>query len=379
MIKTWKRILFLLVLFCILPMKVWAAQQETVIAETFLREKPQDTAKILMCVEEGAVIDVLSQDGDWTRVSVDGREGYVRTDVLKILDSFGKEKSDGEESQIIDEKFDEEIIEVKDNTPIDIQNRAKIDYSVLGKDVEFDYYDRTLDEYVEEQLKNGRVTRYSDAVGDWVPLDYNNEEDRAYVKYYMDPKNFIDDPIRRLMFMKLNYQDVSVDALNSMLINKGVLTGKGSVFKQAAQNANIHPIYLVAHALLETGNGNSKLATGKMIANGHKTYNIFGIGAYDSNPNFYGAAYAYEKGWFSVDDAILGGASFVSKGYINHPTYKQNTLYSMKWRLEGPDTWHQYATDARWAHSQSLTIYNDLKKVPPMNLQYRVPVFREAK
>ena len=89
MIKTWKRILFLLVLFCILPMKVWAAQQETVIAETFLREKPQDTAKILMCVEEGAVIDVLSQDGDWTRVSVDGREGYVRTDVLKILDSFG--------------------------------------------------------------------------------------------------------------------------------------------------------------------------------------------------------------------------------------------------------------------------------------------------
>ena len=56
------------------------------------------------------------------------------TDVLKILDSFGKEKSDGEESQIIDEKFDEEIIEVKYNTPIDIQNRAKINYSVLGKD-----------------------------------------------------------------------------------------------------------------------------------------------------------------------------------------------------------------------------------------------------
>lgn len=386
MIKKWKGWILIIVLICMLPITALAAQQEMVIGETYLRQEPKDGSKILTKVEEGMIVEVLSDHGDWIKVKLDNQEGYIRKSILKSLSSeeknFVSEEdivSDEEAVEKTAEEEEKEIIEVKNNAPIDIQNRAKVDYSALGADVEFDYYDRTLDEYVADQLIQGRVTRYSDVVGDWVPLDYNNEEDRAYVKYYMDPKNFIDDPVRRLMFMKLNYQDVSVDALDSMLINKGVLTGKGSVFKQAAQNANIHPVYLIAHALLETGNGSSKLATGKMIANGQKTYNVFGIGAYDSNPNFYGAAYAYKKGWFSVDDAILGGASFVSKGYINHSTYKQNTLYSMKWRLEGPDTWHQYATDARWAHSQSLTIYNDLKKVPPMNLQYKVPVFREAK
>ena len=82
-------------------------------------------------------------------------------------------------------------------------------------------------------------------------------------------------------------------------------------------------MYLVSHALLETGNGTSDLATGISV-NGKTVYNMFGIHAYDSDANYYGSQYAYNQGWFSVDEAIKGGAEFISGLYINNPNYWEN-------------------------------------------------------
>ena len=397
-------ITLLLVGLMLFPIIAEASDTYYSVTETVLREEASDTARKTVVIEEGQPLELLEKNGDWLKVSVNGKVGYIRSSLLFSEEDFIKstvfiaEKDDNDnqelsqrtvkqevpteekEEEYLEISSEDEILRVMPTSPLDsIQGDDKIDYEHrLGtRNYELEYLNGTLDYYVREQLINGRVTRYDSSVGDWVPLSYDNPEHRSYVKYYMDPKNFIDDPIRRLMFMKLSYQDVSAEDLNSMLVNKGVLTGKGEVFREAAKNANIHPVYLVAHALLETGNGTSKLATGKMLANDKPTYNIFGVGAYDSNPNFYGAAHAYNKGWFTVDDAILGGASFVSGSYINHPVYNQDTLYSMRYRFYEPDKWHQYATDARWAHSQSLTIYNDLKKVPPMDIHFKIPVFME--
>ena len=66
------------------------------------------------------------------------------------------------------------------------------------------------------------------------------------------------------------------------------------MFLAAAKKYDINPAYLVSHALLETGNGSSSLAKGYRTVNGKKAYNVFGICAYDSDPNYYGSKYAYE-------------------------------------------------------------------------------------
>lgn len=76
---------------------------------------------------------------------------------------------------------------------------------------------------------------------------------------------------------------------------------------QQQKTYHINEIYLISHALLETGNGSSILANGTMF-NGKKVYNMYGIGAYDSNPNYLGAKYAYEQQWFTPEAAIIGGA-----------------------------------------------------------------------
>ena len=82
-------------------------------------------------------------------------------------------------------------------------------------------------------------------------------------------------------FLKLSQTaGLNASELNQkVLVNKGILTGKGQAFITAAGKYSINEVYLISHALLETGNGTSELANGIMY-NGKKVYNMYGIGAY---------------------------------------------------------------------------------------------------
>ena len=62
-------------------------------------------------------------------------------------------------------------------------------------------------------------------------------------------------------------QLLSVDRLNRLLKGKGMLENQGQAFANAAKLTGVNEIYLIAHALLETGNGQSKLAKGANLVN----------------------------------------------------------------------------------------------------------------
>ncbi|HDJ2905332.1 TPA: glucosaminidase domain-containing protein [Staphylococcus aureus] len=149
------------------------------------------------------------------------------------------------------------------------------------------------------------------------------------------------------------YQGVSVSSLNKILKRKGTLDGQGKAFAEACKKNNINEIYLIAHAFLESGYGTSNFASGRYGA-----YNYFGIGAYDNNPN-YAMTFAKNKGWTSPAKAIMGGASFVRKDYINKG---QNTLYRIRWNPKNPAT-HQYATAIEWCQHQASTIAKLYKQI----------------
>lgn len=191
--------------------------------------------------------------------------------------------------------------------------------------------------------------------------DMTNEASKNQLKYYLDPNNFMDD-YGKYQFLKLSYTDgIGTDDLNNILKGKGVLEGKGQVFLDAAKASNINVAYLVSHAILETGNGNSLLANGGLkdsdgnYVNGQPVYNFFGIGAIDEDANYYGTKSAYDNGWFTPEAAIIGGAQWISSKYINNTNGKQDTLYKMRWNPDNPGT-HQYATDIAWSYKQIPTI-----------------------
>ena len=155
----------------------------------------------------------------------------------------------------------------------------------------------------------------------------------------------------KMRYQMLNlgkYQGIPVSKLNKILRGKGTLSGQGQAFADGCKKYNINEIYLIAHAFLESGYGTSNFASGRA-----GVYNYFGIGAYDWNPDN-AIPYARSRGWTTPAKAIIGGAKFVRRGYINNG---QQTLYRMRWNPQSPGN-HQYATDINWCKHQANTIYN---------------------
>ncbi|RIN35680.1 GW dipeptide domain-containing protein [Staphylococcus succinus] len=220
------------------------------------------------------------------------------------------------------------------------------------------YYESglTLDEAAALQKGLPTKPQIQHTPGKWE--DANATE----IKNAMDSNKLANDPTQKYQFLRLDKsQNISADDLNKLLVGKGILEGQGEAFSEAAKTNNINEVYLISHALLETGNGTSTLANGGDVINDEvvtdkqtKYYNMFGIGAVDRDPIKQGFITAKNNGWDSVKKAIIGGAGFIADSYINKG---QNTLYKMRWNPENPGV-HQYATDVAWASHNATRIKN---------------------
>lgn len=215
------------------------------------------------------------------------------------------------------------------------------------------------------------------------------------IRLYVNPANVAKASKEFYQFLDLSKSaGTTSKTLNRVLVSKGTLTGKGQSFIQASKKYDVNEIYLLSHALLETGHGTSLLAKGVPVdqhgnslinakgARIHPTrpiaktvYNMYGIRATDSNPLGHGAKFAFEQKWFTPEAAIIGGAYWIGESYINHPTYQQNTLYKMRFNPNAPGS-HQYATDIGWASKQTASIYNIYQKLNQYSLHFDVPTFQ---
>ncbi|SFK81150.1 N-acetylglucosaminidase [Salinicoccus halodurans] len=174
-------------------------------------------------------------------------------------------------------------------------------------------------------------------------------------------------------------QNIASSTLNNRLLSgKGTLSNQGSAFLNAANTQGINEVYLISHAIHETGNGTSTLAqgvrldsNGNISSNGKKYYNMYGIGAYDYNPVLAGARYAQQMGWDTPAKAIVGGARFISQSYFNRG---QTTLYSMRWNPLNPGT-YQYATDVNWAYATARNLQNYYNQLDIKGRYYTKHIF----
>lgn len=228
--------------------------------------------------------------------------------------------------------------------------------------------------------------------GSWLKLNYNpsswRNAKREDVLKYLNPST--QDDFQHLVLAEST--GISAYELNKVLIGKGVLSGKGQAFVQAGTTHGVNEVYLVSHALLETGNGTSPLAKGVEVGLNSKgnpvlvtssnrgslinirtVYNMYGIGAYDTCPLDCGAIEAYNRGWFSIETAIIGGASFVSDSYFARG---QNTLYKMRWNPDNPGS-YQYATDIGWAAKQIGRIKELYNQLDNVFLIFEIPVYKK--
>ncbi|SDQ14377.1 SH3 domain-containing protein [Virgibacillus salinus] len=224
-------------------------------------------------------------------------------------------------------------------------------------------YDSDFYEVVDTQMKRAPQVWRSGGF-----VDASEEQ----VAYYVNSSNFHKDDNSFFQFLDLS-EPAGVDAKEidqNILNNKGTLSGQAQAFIDGANEYNTNEIYLMAHAIHETGNGTSELAQG-VTYNGETVYNMYGIGAYDDCAVECGAEHAFEQGWFTPEEAIIGGAAFIGRNYINDG---QNTLYKMRWNPDKPGD-HQYATDVAWAVSQTSNISNLYNLIENYVLVFDIPKY----
>ena len=316
-----------------------------------------DYALTSMIYPESALSKSLSwSSSDANVISVDGSgrlhanaEGYA---VITVKSDNGPEDSFTLAAVTVGEGEVFEYVPTGEPVERRIEN--------LAMPVYYQSYNASYDSALRTQLKSSPVVFSTNA----------RAASQSEVERYLNPANSAKG-FEKYQFLDLSMvSDVSARMLDVYLSDKGILKGKGEVFRAAAEESRVNAAYLAIHACLESGGGTSELARG-IEYNGTKVYNLFGIGAYDSDPIKGGARYAYEKGWTSIDAAIKGGADWISRSYINSG---QNTLYKMRWNPAKPGQ-NQYATDVGWASKQARTLQTFMEVFPISSLVFEVPVY----
>lgn len=210
---------------------------------------------------------------------------------------------------------------------------------------------------------------------------------KEVVSYYMDPRNFLDERFI-FMFEKLSFDESyqTVEAINAILNGKDIKE-KSSVIYDAGKMYNANAIYLASRIKQETGGnytGNS--LKGSTITYNEKTYypvyNPYNIGANTGvNDGLVWAVSgtSFLRPWLSLDNAIKGGADFITYYYISKG---QDTSYFQKFNVSSYSSYaaysHQYMTNIRGAANESSITYEGYKEMDLLNnvnYKFVIPVY----
>lgn len=222
------------------------------------------------------------------------------------------------------------------------------------------------------------------------------------VKYYMDPRNFMDEN-SIFQFESLEYQsDVQnltgvENVLNNTPMYKTTYTyvddngttqsaTYAQTFIEAAKSSGVSPYHLAARVKQEVVTGPTSMSSSVSgtVSGYEGIYNFYNIGA--NNSTVAGGAVAnglswasqtdntYLRPWNNIYKAIIGGAQYIGSNYIN---VGQNTLYLQKFNVTSTDTYsHQYMANIEAPNSEgtkTAEAYGDQKA--DMKLVFSIPVY----
>ena len=340
-----------------------------------VRKGPSTSYESIGKIDKGTSVEVISESDGWSKINYKNTTAYVATRYLDKISS------------------NEQVPPVVGGESTENVSGATIYYKALNY---------TLQNHVDAQYKkaleggnviSSSISRMSEELTTSMP------QSRAFVtaskadlEYYLNPKNFTNSDKGMMQFLRLDtYKGgITESELNSYLNSLPKVNGKNTVFYNqgkafinAAQKYDIDLVYLVSHAMWETGYGKSVLAQGQTITS-YKgkpldkpvtVYNFFGIGAIDKSANVSGAEASYSNGWTSIEKTIEGSAKWISANYIKSSKYNQNTIYKMKFNYDY--IWHQYATDVNWSNGISGIMNNIISMYDTAsNLEFEVPDYK---
>ncbi len=201
------------------------------------------------------------------------------------------------------------------------------------------------------------------------------------IRHQMDPRNILNED-NTFQFLELKYTEGAQTAEGIKSLTEGSFLEGDSIAQaliQAGENANVDAYFITSRLIQEQGRSGTVLSTGYEY-NGVTVYNPFNINATGNSSEEIlenAAKYAYEQGWDSLEEALIGGVHFVRTGYID---IGQNTLYLQKFDVVNQDKelyTHQYMQNLLAPKSEASnmkTIYEASGTVDA-NLNFIIPLY----
>lgn len=229
--------------------------------------------------------------------------------------------------------------------------------------------------------KSTEKDAYNASTGKWKVFDGSTwvAASQKAVAYYMDPRNYLND--RSIyMFELLEYQSqyqtkagVNTILSNTPFYNKkfsytDINTGAAkkmyyvTAFMEAAKISKASPYHLASRVKQEvvTSATTTSTAVTGTVSSYPGIYNFYNIGATSSStPVLNGLKWAsdkkagtYLRPWTDPYRSIVGGAQYISSGYI---AKGQNTCYLEKFNVTSYKRYsHQYMTNVEAAYEESI-------------------------
>ena len=209
----------------------------------------------------------------------------------------------------------------------------------------------------------------------------------AAIKYYMDPRNFLDET-RVFMFEQLTYnpsyhtQAAVQNILNSTFM-KGSIPGDSKTYAAAffdiGATLKVSPFHLACRVYQEQGKGQSALISGTYSGyeGYYNYYNIKASGSTNKAIIENGLTYAKQQGWNSRYKSLQGGAKILSQNYI---LKGQDTLYLQKYDVDNSYNGlyaHQYMQNIMAPYTESSMVKSAYQSTGAINnsFVFKIPVY----
>ncbi|WP_255258188.1 SH3 domain-containing protein, partial [Bacillus sp. AFS018417] len=356
-----------------------------------VRQGPSTSASVVARLHNGESVSVLSKENGWAKIRVNGVEGYVSLQFLKLKQASSYEvvtatkkvqKSNGKEAEQELQTMQEDGYIVSDGKVVnmkqgfvrangvvniyDIATGKKLTYVRDGADLKFvkvdgdrvyvkidgttgyvniddvTLYPNMLHESTSYYtVKDGKLYHYvynasskkytTSQVGNAPKHLEEGERYEAFDKTQIGGQ----DSYQYFEYMPLRvtstYTGKDINDFFRKYSPDSPLIGTGQYFVNAAQKYSLNAGYLVSHAVLESGWGKSRIAQDKK--------NLFGFRAVDSDP--YNGATAFNT-W---EEGIDFCASYIDQNYLNPKgwTYNGGNLGD---KSQGMNV--MYASDENW-------------------------------
>ncbi len=361
-----------------------------------LRSAANTNASILKTLNYGAKLTILktvsSSDvkacSKWYQATYSTTTGYICADYVQLDTTTSSSNTGSYEKELA--KFPSayqtkikalhsiypNAIFTPFNTGVAWNTMLSAEYTKSGRSLLYDTIDEgyfSTDSW-SYNYKTNKFTTFSG--GRWIAAS------KQSIGYYLDPRNFLTEK-NIFMFEYLAYDSKIHTKAGVQKLLEGTfmatkkVDGKKSyadVFMEAASASKVSPYYLASRVRQEQGTGGT---SGLISGNYNSTYkgyynyyNINATGTTTSQVITNGLKYAKSEGWNTQYKALVEGAKWIAKGYIN---IGQNTNYLQKWDAFGPQYGlHQYMQNIQAPVNESATTYKSYSAISGYKKLYYV-------